>query len=134
MRLWTMNSIWNHSFLYYLNKIVLTFKRYIYDLTDTFCSVSILTLYRGIIENIFPQTYHHGCQFAWYLETILRGRKNVNDLWCFQREFHKNKNMDSQCQFHAKYFHFQERMNQLKFRSLKSCHITQWVRTSEAKA
>ena len=107
---------------------------------ETICIFVFLYFYLDITlikclktwENL-SANYHHGCQFAWYLETILRGGKNVNDLWCFQREFHKNKNMDSQCQFHAKYLHFQEGTN-LNFDLWKAVITQIWeVKTSEAK-
>ena len=52
-------------------------------------SISIWILYRK--QTYHWPTYHHGCQFGWYLETILTGRKNLNDLWCFQRVSQKQK-------------------------------------------
>ena len=42
-------------------------------------------------ETYHQPIYHHGCRFARYLETILTGRKNLNDLWCFQRVSQKQK-------------------------------------------
>ena len=77
----------------------------------TLCQLKSRTLwFFAYRRHFFPNhqsSYHHGCQCCCYLETILTGRKNVNDLWSFQRVSQKNKNMDShcqcQCQFTAKY-------------------------------